>query len=196
MIIYLVGVSCVGKTTIGKILAEQMEFKFYDIDREVEIYYQKTIERLQDKSFTMNEFREKASAVLDNLLSNTDNSVIAGTPSGLKYSYWKVFKKHKSNKEIFSIHIQDSHENVLKRLTFYDKDSKPIVEELNEAKKKRYLKEIKADYNYFKNSYKRADLQIDIENISLDNIPNVIINELQEMNRMPAVNKKYTAYRN
>ena len=79
MIIYLVGVSCVGKTTIGKILAEQMELKFYDIDRE--------IERLQDESFTMNKFREKASVVLDNLLSNMDNSVIAGTPSGLKYSY-------------------------------------------------------------------------------------------------------------
>jgi len=182
MVIYLVGVSCVGKTTIGRMLAKQMEFKFYDIDREIEKYYNKSIERIQDECFTMNGFREKASVVLENLIVNMDNSVIAGTPSGLKYSYWKVFKKQKSIKDIFSIHIQDSHENVLKRLTFYDKDSKPIVEELDETKKKRYLKEIKADYNYFKDSYKRADLQINIENINLDSIPNIIMNELLKRN--------------
>ena len=186
MIIYLVGVSCVGKTTIGRMLAKQMEFNFYDIDREIEKYYHKSIERLQNESCTMNGFRKKASLILDNLLANTDSSVIAGTPSGLKYSYWNVYKRHKSKKEIFAIHIQDSHENVLNRLSFYDVDSKPIVEELDKEKKKRYLKEIKADYNYFKDSYKRADLQIDIENICLDNIPNMIITELQGMNRMPA----------
>ncbi len=189
MIIYLVGVSCVGKTTIGRMLARQMEFKFYDIDKEVEKHYNKSIERLQDECFTMNGFRKKASVVLEKYFLNKNDSVIAGTPSGLKYSYWKVYKKQKSKKDIFSIHIKDSHENVLNRLTFYDKDSKLIVEELNETKKKRYLKEIKADYNYFKDSYKRADLQIDINNINLDNIPNIIMNELQKMNRMPAANK-------
>ena len=191
MIIYLVGISCVGKTTIGRMLAKQKEFKFYDIDEEVEKHYNKSIEKLQDECFTMNRFREKASAVLGNIFINKDDSVIAGTPSGLKYSYWKVYKKQKSRKDIFSIHIKDSHENVLNRLTFYDKNSKLIVEELNETKKKRYLKEIKADYNYFKDSYKRADLQIDIKNINLKNIPNIIMNELQKMNRMPAANNVY-----
>jgi len=42
----------------------------------------------------MNGFREKASLVLDSLLTKADNSVIAGTPSGLKYSYFQVYKKH------------------------------------------------------------------------------------------------------
>ncbi len=189
MIIYLVGISCIGKTTIGKMLAEQIRFAFYDIDEEVERYYQKSIERLQDESFTMNGFREKASVVLDNILSDTDYSVISGTPSGLKYSYWKVLKKHKSKKEIFTIHIQDSYENVLKRLTFYDKNSKPIVVEMDELKKRIYLKKIKADYNFFKNSYKRADLQINIENISLKDITNFIISKLEEVNIMPTTNK-------
>jgi len=189
LIIYLVGISCVGKTTIGKMLAKHIGFTFLDIDMEVEKHYLKSIERIQYEGFTMNGFRKKASVVLDDILTNADNLVIAGTPSGLKYSYLQVYKRHKTQKDLFSIHIRDSHENVLKRLTFYDKDSKPIMEELDETKKKRYLMEIKADYNYFKDSYKRADLQIDIENIKLDNIPNIIMNELHKMNRMPAANR-------
>lgn len=44
---------------------------------------------------------------------------------------------------------------------------------------KRYLKEIKLDYNYFKDSYKRADLQVDIENVRLDDIPDMIIQKMR-----------------
>ncbi len=33
------GIGCVGKTTIGKILAEYLSFSFYDLDIEVQNYY-------------------------------------------------------------------------------------------------------------------------------------------------------------
>ncbi len=131
----------------------------------------------------MNAYREKASIVLDKLFSNSGNSVIAGTPSGLKYAFLKVYKKHKLKKVIISLHIQDTHENVLKRLKFYDKDSKPIIEVLDERKRIAYLKQIKADYNYFKESYKRADLKIDIEDTCLDEIPDLILNELKKLKK-------------
>ena len=68
MKIYLVGISCVGKTTIGRLLANYLDFSFYDLDDEVQKYYQKPIEILQNESFTMNEYRQKASVVLDRLL--------------------------------------------------------------------------------------------------------------------------------
>jgi shikimate kinase len=179
MILYLVGISCVGKTTIGKMLAENIDFSFFDLDTEIQNYYNKPIERIQDECFSMNGYREKASKVLDYLFSKNIDSVISGTPSGLKYSYLQVYKNHKSNKDLFSIQINDSCENVLNRLTFYDKDSNPIIEILDDSQKKRYLKEIKADYNFFRDSYKRADFKIDINNMSLVDIPNLIIKELQ-----------------
>ena len=87
MIIYLVGVGCVGKTTIGTMLSNRLGFPFFDMDKEIEEYYQKPIERIQDECFSMNGFREKASIVLDYVLSKNDNSIISGTPTGLKYSY-------------------------------------------------------------------------------------------------------------
>jgi len=180
MIFYLVGISCVGKTTIGKMLAENIDFSFFDLDLEIQKYYNKPIERIQDECFSMNRYREKASKVLDYLFSKNIDSVISGTPSGLKYAYLQVYKKHKANKDLYSIQINDSCDNVLDRLTFYDKDSKPIIEKMDDSKKRRYLKEIKADYNFFRDSYKRADLKIDINNISLVDIPNLIINELQK----------------
>jgi shikimate kinase len=180
MIIYLVGVSDVGKTTIGKMLAEKLGYSFFDLDDEVESFYQKPIERIQDEFFTMDGYRRKACVVLDNLFSNENNSVIAGTPAGLKFSYLRVYKKHKKSKEIISVYIMDSPENLLSRMTFYDKDSKPKVVILDESDKKEYLKEIIADYNFFKSSYKRADLEINIENVKLKDIPNLIINKLNE----------------
>ena len=180
MILYLVGISCVGKTTIGKLLADKVGFKFYDLDIEIQNYYNKPIERIQDECFTMKGYREKASIVLDILFSKDTDSVISGTPSGLKFSYLKVYNKHKAAKDLYSIYIKDSCENVLGRLIFYDKDSNPVTEKLDESKKRRYLKEIKADYNFFKDSYDRADFAIDINNICLNDIPKLIINELQK----------------
>jgi shikimate kinase len=180
MILYIVGVSCVGKTTIGKMLAEKIGFSFFDLDIEIQDYYNKPIERIQDECFSMIGYREKASVVLDSLFSKNIDSVISGTPSGLKYSYLRVYKKHKADKDLYSILINDLYENVLDRLTFSDKDSNPITEKLDDSKKKRYLKEIKADYNFFKDSYDRADFKININNTSLLDIPTLIINELQK----------------
>lgn len=188
MIIYLVGIGCVGKTTIGKMLAKKIGFSFFDIDEEIEAYYGKPIERLQDACFTMNRYREKASIVLDDLFSRKRDAVVSGTPSGLKFSYLQVYKKHKKNKDIYSIHIKDSFENVLERITFFDKDSNPIVKKLNASEKKLYLKEIKADYNYFKDSYARADLEIDISNIALDAVSTAIMKALTSLTDLSDLN--------
>jgi len=57
---------------------------------EVQKYYQKPIEIIQNECFTMNEYRQKASVVLDRLLKIQYNSVISGTPSGLRDSYLQI----------------------------------------------------------------------------------------------------------
>jgi len=73
MRLFLSGVSCVGKTTIGKQLAQEIGFKFFDLDYEVEIYYAQPIEFLQKDFFTMDAFRQKAAVVLEKIIdSNQD----------------------------------------------------------------------------------------------------------------------------
>ena len=187
MKIYLVGISCVGKTTIGRLLANYLDFSFYDLDDEVQKYYHKPIEIIQNECFTMNKYRQKASVVLDRLLKIQDNSVISGTPSGLRDSYLQIYKKHKKEIDIISVNIIDTPENILDRLTFYDVNSKLLDIELDDNEKKKYLKEIIGDLNYFKKSLSRAELQISIENISLAQIPELIVKELNKI--MPVAKK-------
>jgi len=122
---------------------------------------------------------------LDSIFSKNIDSVVSGTPSGLKFFYLQVYKRHKKDKALYSIHLFDSFENVLNRLTFYDKDSHAIIEPMDGAKRKRYLQDIKADYKYFESSYKRADLQIDIEHLKLQDIPKRIIEVLPEQGQLP-----------
>lgn len=180
MIIYLVGMACVGKTTIGRMLAEKLGYTFFDLDEEVMKFYQKSIERLQNECLFMNEFREQAGVVLDQLLSKNIDCVIAGTPAGLKIAYLKVIRRHKKDKEFYSLYLHDTCENVLNRVRFYDVDSNPIEEPMSPAKRLRYLRDIKADFNYFKSSYERADVQVSIENIPLSDIPDKICSVLVE----------------
>ena len=185
MIIYLVGMACVGKTTIGRMLAEEIGFTFFDLDAMTEEFYQKPIERIHDECLTIYGYTQKASIVLDSIFSKNIDSVVSGTPAGLQFSCLHVYKRHKKDKALYSIHLYDSFENVLNRLTFYDKDSQPISEPMNEAKRKGYLREIRADYRYFESSYKRADLQIDIEHLKLQDIPKRIIEILSEQGQLP-----------
>ena len=178
MKIYLVGISCVGKSTIGRLLAEYLNYSFYDLDTEVENYYQKKIDALQQEFKTMEVYRKKASIVLDLLLRRKENSVIAGCPSGMSEAYFDIYQKHKKGTDLISVHVIDNPLNILKRIKFYDKDSNPIEIKMDDRLKREYLKEIVGDYLYFGNTLVLADLQINIQDITLEKVPHLIARKL------------------
>ncbi len=51
---------------------------------------------------------------------------------------------------------------------FYNADSRPIEKSLTAAEKLPYQREIKKDVPYFRNGYERADLQVDISGLDVD----------------------------
>ena len=116
MRIFLAGVSCVGKTTIGTKLAALIGCPFFDLDNEIESFFSMPIERLQDNFLTMYSFRQEASKALKHLLKREDSgdSVIALPPSGLMDNYWRVVKRAKGK----IILLTDDAANILKRITF------------------------------------------------------------------------------
>ena len=160
MRVYITGVSCVGKTTIGRKLAELLNYPFFDLDKEIETFFGKPLEHLQAEYLTMYSFRMKASEALKHLLDkeNSSKSIIVLPPSGLMHPYHRFIKK----KENIVIVLKDDPKNILARITFYDKDSKPIVKHLSAKDKQLYLKEIKKDIAYFGRTYNKADLVVDI----------------------------------
>lgn len=165
MRIFVTGVSCVGKTTIGRRLADLLYVKFFDLDHEIESFFGTTIERLQKKFLTMHSYRQEAARALVHLLNRpgSRDSVIALPPSGLMGGYLKVLKKSSG----ITVALNDKPENILARITFYDIDSKPIEKKLTANEKRLYLKEIKKDITYFRKSYERADLQVDISGLTI-----------------------------
>lgn len=163
MRIFLTGVSCVGKTTVGARVGALLGCPFFDLDHEIESFFSMPIERLQNKCLTMYSFRQEASKALKQLLEREESrdAVIALPPSGLMDNYWRVLKR--ANGTI--VVLTDVAANILKRITFYDKDSNLIEKHVTEKEKPLYLKEIKKDITYFNRTYKRADLSVQISGL-------------------------------
>jgi shikimate kinase len=166
MRIFLTGVGCVGKTTIGKKLGEILGVRFFDLDNEVESFFETSIERLQNKFLTIHSFRNEAAKALVHLLSRPESRdcVIALPPGGLMGGYLRAIKKANGT----TVVVTDKPENILARIRFYDIDSHPIEKKLTPKEKKLYLREIKKDITYFRTSYQRATLQVDISALNAD----------------------------
>ncbi len=86
------------------------------------------------------------------------NCVVALPASGLMGPYLRALEKSGG----ISVVLADKPENILNRITFYDIDSHPIEKRLTEKEKLLYLRAIKKDITYYRKSYDRADLRIDI----------------------------------
>lgn len=180
MRIFLIGVSCVGKTTIGKKLAELLDVKFFDLDDEIEIFFKMSIERLQNKFLTIRSFRDEAAKALVHLLNQPESQdcIIALPPSGLMGGYLRVIKETSGITAV----ITDKPENIFRRLNFFDIDSRPIEKILTPTEKKFYLSEIKKDITYFGKSYHRANLQIDISDLNQKQAALKVKKAVQEFN--------------
>ena len=133
---------------------------FFDLDAEIESYFGTTIERLQNRFLTPYSYRKETLNALKHVLSrdNIKTCVIALPPSGLMDSYWRLLK----NLGATIVVLEDSPENILNRIVFYDLDSKVIDKRLLENEKRLYLKEIKGDISYFKRISRRANITVDI----------------------------------
>jgi shikimate kinase len=167
MRIFLTGVACVGKSTIAAKLADLLDYQFFDLDLEIESFFGTSIERLQDRHLTSYSYRAEASKALVSLLARegSANCVIALSPSGLMDSYWKVVKKAAESTIVV---LQDTPENILKRITFYDIDSRRIYRDLTDRERLLYLREIKRDITYYRRPYQRAHITVDIAGWSPD----------------------------
>lgn len=164
MRVFITGVSCVGKTTIGAILASRLGCRFFDLDLEIERFFKTSIERLRNRFITSESFRNEAARALIHILGHREsrNCVIALPPSGLMGSYLRVLKRAGGTIVV----LTDTPKDILNRITFYDIDSRPIEKQLNAKEKLLYLREIKKDITYYRSSYGRAHLRVDISGLA------------------------------
>ena len=165
MKVFLTGVSCVGKTTIGAKLASLLGYQFFDLDHEIETFFGKPLERLQAECLSKQAFRKKACQALRHLLSQDENEncVVALPPSGLMGEYPRLIKKAGG----IAVVLEDTPENILARITFYDADSRPIIKTLTAQEHRYYLRDIRLDIAYFNRTYGKADGTVDISGLGV-----------------------------
>lgn len=151
MIIALVGYMCAGKTTVGKRIANILNFSFVDTDTLVEQKCNSTIEAIfQQKGETF--FREQEREMLLNLLSK-DNIVIA-TGGGMP-----CYKNNMSliKQSCKSIYLRLSAPQIFSRSTM-SKQKRPLLEKIKKEDRLAFIEQSLKSRESF---YNQADIIID-----------------------------------
>ena len=145
MTIYLFGVSNVGKTTTGELLAEKLGFVFYDLDEEVKKYFNVTLEEFVNTG-TLEERDQKRAEVLEKIAGDRHNKVVAVTP----IAYMDHIRKFLKRKNVLAIELRDTPENIFDRLVFSDEND--VIchdDDYKNAHRDYYLRDIREDIRYY-----------------------------------------------
>lgn len=177
MRIFISGVACVGKTTVGKKVAVELGYNFFDLDEEVEKYYGRAISYLQKESIGLEKFRAKVAVVLQEIVNaNHDNYVVALPPSGFRQPYWKIIQSVNS----ITIVLTDGAVNILNRIIFFDDDSNIMEKDLTNHEKEHYLREIRLDMEYYGRFYRKAMFRVNLEGANVEKVAEKIQGMLRE----------------
>ena len=150
MKILLFGVSNVGKSTIGKLLAERLGFDFYDLDDEVKIRLGMTLEQFVNTA-DLRWRDQKRGSIIKKILKLEEDIVFAITP----ISYPDNFQKRIIDDEILLIELYDTPENIFSRLVFSDKNDNIYTDDpYKKQHKDYYLRDIQADLDWYGKIYR------------------------------------------
>jgi len=128
-IVALVGMMGSGKSTLGKILADKLHYKFIDLDTEIEKQAKKTITEIFD-SEGEKKFRELETDCLKQQLSSTDKIILA---CGGGCFITEENRENLINKSL-TIYLEASPDTLFSRL---EKDkSRPLLQEDGKLKDK------------------------------------------------------------
>lgn len=126
MVILIFGVSNVGKTVVGKKLAERLNYQFFDLDDEIKRTFDTTLEEFMKSNRWSDERYKKKGIVLKNIIvDNGDDMVIAVSPIFDS----KYFNSLLDLNQVIAVELQDTEEHIFERLVFSDEDDNIYFDE-------------------------------------------------------------------
>ena len=141
MNILLFGVSNVGKSVSGWLLAGLLGYSFYDLNDEVKKDQNTTLEEFVSTENLMKRDAIRC-RILNHLICKRGNKVIAVTP----LSYINGIRCLFSSPDVISIVLTDSAENIFDRLIFSDENDVVYKDDdYKNAHRDYYIREIKKD---------------------------------------------------
>lgn len=150
MKILLFGISNVGKSTIGKIIADIIDYDFFDLDEEVKKRKKMTLEEFVNTGWITERDAYRRS-VIDSLINENENFVLSVSP--LSY-YGRELSKWLDDNDVLAVELVDSVWNVYERLVFSDENDVVYKDdEYRDEHSEYYLKSIKEDFEYYGKRY-------------------------------------------
>ena len=143
--VYLVGMMGSGKTTVGKLLAEQLNYRFFDTDILIETITGKTIQEIFSQEGEAN-FRGLETQVLGEVSAYTRSVISTGGGVVLKAKNWSYLHHG------LIVWLDASVELLVKRLA--EDDTRPLLKETDLNLKLTSLLEQRKSF------YEEADLHI------------------------------------
>ncbi len=153
-----------GKTSVGKILTKKLRLEFCDLDELIEAECGKTISRIfseHGEDF----FRDLESRKLRSVSQNSGQIVATGGGIVLRQSNWKIMEEGG-----LTVYLKASTDVLWNRIK--NDTSRPLLQVEKPFEKARELLSMRIPF------YEKADIIIDTENKSPENVADYIIGKL------------------
>ena len=168
MIILIFGITNVGKTEVGKKLAEKLKYPFYDLDEEIKKTFHMTLEEFMNKNpWPYERHIVKGKVLRKTVEENGEDMVIAVSP----IYYARNFNYLLDRDNVIGVELQDSEEHIFERLVFSDENDNVYKDdEYKMQHKKHYLKKIHEDIMYVKRTFKKIQWKYFMDNKSVEQV--------------------------
>ena len=177
MNILIFGVSNVGKTTIGKKIAEKLQYEFVDIDDEIKKFYgyRSISDFIRSNSYQF-ERDQKRGYMIELQIQQPGNRIIAVPP--LYYTRYYTAYLKRAVSEVVRIELIDSPENIFERLVFTDdNDNEYTDNEYKLSHRDYYIEEIKENMKYFKAAFSKIENKVHIDGLNAEEAANLVISQ-------------------
>lgn len=180
--ILLFGVSNVGKSTTGELLANRLGFKFYDLDMEVKTRMGMTLETFVH-TVDLRWRDQKRGRIIKELIRLEEDMVLAITP----ISFTENFRTKISGDSMLAIELYDTPENIFDRLVFSDENDIIYTDDpYKNERREYYMRDIQADLDWYGKIYAEIGIRnrVFIDNDLPANVVERIISEYNLTERL------------
>jgi shikimate kinase len=162
--IYIIGFMGAGKSTVGKILAQKLNYDFVDLDSDIEREQGTRISEIFEKQGEKY-FRDAETEILRKISEHSNQIISTGGGIVIKDENWEIMKNSGT-----TVYLKASIETLFGRVKH--KTTRPLLNVENPFEKAREL------FSSRESLYEKSDIVLDREGLEPEYVAEAIIREL------------------